>query len=259
MSGRHDGDCHTLTVVGRAHPVAEKAMISVVIPTLDAEATLPDTLSALIPATVEGLVRQVVVVDGGSTDRTREIADAAGAEVVSAKPGRGGQLSLGAARTRHPWLLFLHADTVLDPGWEREAAHFMERVDANRIRPSAAAFRFALDDEGIAPRCLEGLVRLRCLLGLPYGDQGLLIPRRLYDKVGGYRELPVMEDLDLVRRVGRRCLRLLRTRAVTSAQRYRRDGYLRRALRNQMCLLLYALNVPAARISQFYDGARADR
>jgi rSAM/selenodomain-associated transferase 2 len=235
-------------------------MISVVIPTLNAEASLPDTLSALIPATVDGLVRQVIVVDAGSSDSTRDIADAAGAEVMVASPSRGGQLIAGAARAKHPWLLFLHADTVLDVGWEREVSHFMERVDTGRTRPAAAAFRFALDDDGLAPRCLESLVGLRCaLLRLPYGDQGLLIPRSLYDKAGGYRELPVMEDLDLVRRLGSRAVKMLRTRAMTSAQRYRREGYLRRAFKNQMCLVLYALNVPAARISQFYSGARADR
>jgi len=235
-------------------------MISVVIPALNAQAFLPDTLSALIPATVEGLVREVILVDGGSTDQTRELADAAGAEVLSARPSRGGQLAAGAARAKHPWLLFLHADTVLDPGWEREAGHFMEKVDAGRLEPAAAAFRFALDDEGMAPRCLEGLVRLRCsLLRLPYGDQGLLVPRRLYDKVGGYRELPVMEDLDFVRRLGTRRIRLLRSRALTSAQRYRQDGYMKRAFKNQMCLILYALNVPAARISQLYGEGRAER
>lgn len=233
-------------------------MISVVIPTLDAEASLPDTLSALIPATVEGLVREVIIVDGGSTDRTREIADATGADVIVMGPGRGGQLKAGAARAKQPWLLFLHADTVLDPGWEREAAHFIERVGNGRSRVKAAAFRFALDDEGVAPRCLEALVGLRCwALRLPYGDQGLLIAREHYDRIGGFRELPVMEDLDLVRRLGG--IRMLRACAVTSAQRYRRDGYFRRAFKNQICLLLYALNVPARRIAQFYGGAAADR
>ncbi|MGI9403359.1 MAG: TIGR04283 family arsenosugar biosynthesis glycosyltransferase [Hyphomicrobium sp.] len=228
-------------------------MISVVIPALNAQARLPETLTALIPATVEGLIREVIVVDGGSTDQTRQLADSAGAQVIVASPSRGGQLLAGAARAKHPWLLFLHADTVLDPGWEREAAHFIERIDTAKAKLAAAAFRFALDDEGLAPRVLERFVRLRCAaLRWPYGDQGLLIPRRLYDEVGGYRSLPVMEDLDLTRRLGARRLKLLRTRAVTSAQRYQREGYAQRAFKNQMCLLMYALNVPATRILQFY-------
>jgi hypothetical protein len=148
---------------------------------------------------------------------------------------------------------------VLDPGWEREAGHFMERADAGIGRHAAAAFRFALDDDGAAPRVLEGLVRLRCsLLRLPYGDQGLLVSRRNYDKVGGYRALPLMEDVDLVRRLGGRHVKLLRSRAVTSADRYRREGYVRRALRNQACRILYALNVPPARIAQIYAAGREE-
>lgn len=235
-------------------------MISVVIPTLNAQASLADTLSALIPAALEGFIREVIVVDGGSEDRTCQLADAAGAEIIVVAPGRGGQLRAGAARASHPWLLFLHADTVLDPGWEREAGHFMEKVDAGFTNPAAAAFRFAFDDEGMAPRCLEALVKLRCaVLRLPYGDQGLLIPRSLYDEVGGYRALPVMEDLDFVRRVGARRVKMLRTRAVTSARRYRRDGYFRRALKNQMCLVLYAFNVAPARISQIYEESGSER
>jgi len=234
-------------------------MISVVIPALNAETGLAATLTALIPAAVEGLVREVIVVDGGSRDRTREIADHAGAEVISTAANRGGQLAAGAARAKHPWLLFLHADTVLDPGWEREVGHFMERTDAGIGRHAAAAFRFALDDDGAAPRMLEGLVRLRCsLLRLPYGDQGLLISRRHYDRIGGYRELPLMEDVEFVRRLGGRRVKLLRSRAVTSAGRYRQEGYVHRALRNQACRILYALKVPPARIAQIYSGGREE-
>ncbi len=223
-------------------------MISVVIPTLDAEASLPDTLSALIPASVDGLVRDVVVVDAGSKDRTCEIADWAGADVIVAGPGRGAQLAAGAARARQPWLLFLNAGTALDHGWEREAAHFVDKVDKDPSRPAAAAFRFALDDEGLAPRLLEALTGLRSsVLRLPSGDQGLLIPRRLYDAIGGHRDLPAREDIDIARRLGRRRIKQLRTRAVASAQCYRQDGYLRRALKDQWDLARYALSSPAAR------------
>ena len=228
-------------------------MISVIIPTLDAEAGLAPTLAALVPAALDGLVREVIVVDGGSRDRTAEIADDAGATLIARGGGRGCQLAAGAAQARFPWLLFLHADTVLDPGWEREAAAFMEAVDMGRRPPAAAAFRFALDDDGVRPRLLERLVALRCaLLRLPYGDQGLLMPKPLYAEVGGYPLSALMEDVGLILRLGQRRVALLRTRAVTSAVRYRRDGYLRRSLRNLACLALFFLRAPQSVIARVY-------
>jgi rSAM/selenodomain-associated transferase 2 len=228
-------------------------MISVVIPTLNAESSLAATLTALVPAAVEGFVREVIVVDGGSSDRSLRIAEQAGTEIVRTSPGRGSQLALGARRARFPWLLFLHADSVLEPGWEREASAFIERVEGGSRNEAAAAFRFALDDLGMQPRLLEAGVSLRCtLLRLPYGDQGLLISRRLYDRIGGYKSLPLMEDVDLVRSLKRRQLVVLRSRAVTSAVRYRRDGYLKRCARNLACLGLYYARVPAHVLARLY-------
>lgn len=232
-------------------------MISVVIPTLNAERHLAACLSALVPAAVEGFVREVIVVDGGSSDRTTRIVDQAGAVLVNTEPGRGRQLARGARRAQQPWLLFLHADTVLATDWELEAATFMGRVDNGEAPLGAATFRFALDDRGLSPRLLEGLVALRrSLLALPYGDQGLLIPRRLYDEIGGYRDLALMEDVDIVRRLGRRRLAPLRTAATTSAQRYRQEGYLRRILRNQASLALYACGASQETIARMYAGSR---
>ncbi|MAN60641.1 MAG: glycosyl transferase family 2, partial [Parvibaculum sp.] len=122
-------------------------MLSVVIPTLNAEEGLPQCLNALIQATVRGLVREVVIVDGGSTDQTVEICDAAGATLVSSEKGRGTQLQTGAEHAKGDWLLFLHADTILSAGWEDEVSKFLEQVDQGRFRGKevAAAFRFALD------------------------------------------------------------------------------------------------------------------
>lgn len=228
-------------------------MISVVIPTLDAEATLGDTLTALIPAVVEGVVREVVIVDGGSKDRTLRIADAAGATIVKTTAGRGAQLSAGAATARGNWLLFLHADTVLEAGWTREAAQLMERVDTGKWPVTAAAFRFALDDLGMMPRLVEAIVGLRAgILKLPYGDQGLLLPRTLYAEIGGYRDLPLMEDVDIVRRIGRRRIVVLRTPAITSAAKFKRDGYIVRMARNLSCLALYSVGAPARLIRRVY-------
>ncbi len=228
-------------------------MISVVIPTRDAEQTLAPVLAALIPAAVDGFIREVIVVDGGSSDRTLMIAENTGVEIVTTAPGRGRQLRLGAKRARFPWLLFLHSDTELAQGWEQAAASFMDKVEKGRLPPAAAAFRFRLADDGWKPRALEAAVTMRCgLFRLPYGDQGLLIPRALYDEIGGFSELPLMEDVDIVRRIGRRRLHMLRAEAVTSAIRYRREGYAKRILRNQACLALYTIGVAPERIATLY-------
>jgi rSAM/selenodomain-associated transferase 2 len=242
-----------LAPAGRS--VYEGGMITVIVPTLNAEEGLGATLSSLVPAAVVGLVREVIVADAGSSDQTIAIADAMGAQIIRSPAGRGVQLKHAAQQARFPWLLFLHADTVLDVGWEREASAFIERIDDGRREPAAAAFRFALDDIGMAPRILEGLVRARCLmLRLPYGDQGLLIPRSLYDAIGGYDAIPLMEDVALIRRLKRRQVIMMRSHAVTSAFRYRREGYLARTLRNQACLAMYFLRVPTRRIAAFYEG-----
>lgn len=231
-------------------------MISVIIPTLNVETGLGATLTALVPAAVDGIVREVIVADAGSTDRTLMVADQAGVEVISCEAGRGRQMRAGAQAARSRWMLFLHADTVLEHGWEHEAAQFMERVDSGRRTPAAAAFRFTLDDTGLAPRVLEAMVALRSgLMRRPYGDQGLLISRQLYDEVGGFAPLPLMEDVDLARRLGRRRLLVLRSRALTSAGRYRSEGYLKRVMRNQACLALYRCRVPVEQIARFSGGA----
>jgi rSAM/selenodomain-associated transferase 2 len=228
-------------------------MISVVIPTFNAERTLAATLAALVPAVVEGIVQEAILVDGGSTDDTRAIAEVAGTHLIDAPRGRGSQLDAGASQARGDWLLFLHADTVLEPGWAEEAKSFMERVESGRRRQAAASFRFALDDDGTMPRFVEWLVGLRChVLRLPYGDQGLLISHNLYNRLGGFRPLPLMEDVDLVRRLKRRELVMLKSRAVTSGERYRREGYFARSLRNLGCILLYYLRVPPRVLARLY-------
>jgi rSAM/selenodomain-associated transferase 2 len=231
-----------------------RPVISVIIPTLNAETGLAATLTALVPAVVEGLVRDVIIVDGGSSDRTLAIAEASGADIIKSAAGRGRQLIAGAEVARGPWLLFLHADTVLEAGWEREAAAFIERVEVGQRPTAAAAFRFALDDLGFLPRLVEWGVALRCMVfRLPYGDQGLLMPQRLYSSLGGFQPMPLLEDVDIVRRLGRSRTIILRARAVTSAIRYKRDGYLRRIGRNLSCLVLYRLRVPAHVIQRLYN------
>ena len=129
----------------------------------------------------------------------------------------------------------------------------MRAVEFGSREDTAAAFRYALDDRGLWPAFLSTVVRLRCLiLRIPYGDQGLLISKRLYSSVGGFKPMTLMEDVDLVRRLGRRRVAFLRARAVTSARRYRREGYVRRMLRNLTCLGLYYLRVPPRVLTRIY-------
>jgi rSAM/selenodomain-associated transferase 2 len=224
----------------------EQSALSIVIPTLNAAATLAPTLAALVTET-PGV--EIVVVDGGSTDGTRDIAQAAGARFLVAPRGRGEQLCVGAAAATGSWLLFLHADCRLLPSAGARLRHLMA-LAADR----AGYFDLALDDPAPAARRLERLVAWRCrVFALPYGDQGLLIARALYDEIGGFNPIPLMEDVDLVRRLGRRRLVRLGATILASAGRYRRDGYLRRPLRNLFCLSLYFAGVPPRHIRRIYE------
>jgi rSAM/selenodomain-associated transferase 2 len=222
----------------------QNVKVSVVIPTLNAGTTLMPTLDALGP------VEEIVIADGGSTDGTVTLARAAGARVVVAPLGRGQQLAAGIAAATQQWLLLLHADTQLAPAWRTEATDHM------RDNPDKAAFfRFALNSADPRARRLEALVRWRCrVFALPYGDQGLLIHRSTLHRAGGMRPLPLMEDVDLIRRLGRRNLVGLTAGALTSAAKWERDGWHRRSSRNLMCLALWFLGVPARRIAQIYRG-----
>jgi rSAM/selenodomain-associated transferase 2 len=224
--------------------------LSIIIPALDAAASLPATLAALGEGWERRLVREVLMVDGGSHDGTAGIAETGGARVVATSRGRGNQLVAGAAAATGEWLLFLHADTRLRRGWADAVGAFIG-VPENARR--AAYLRYRLDDPAAAARRLEALVSWRCrVLALPYGDQGLLIARRFYDELGGFRPLPLMEDVEFARRIGRRALVPLAADAVTSAARYREGGYIARPLRNLGCLMLYFLGLPPRVLVRLY-------
>ena len=217
-------------------------MLAVVIPTLNAAGGLSRALESLAPGRER--IAEVAVVDGGSTDGTQAIAEAGGARVIEAPRGRGSQLHAGAAATTSPQLLVLHADSRLGPDWP----------GALPKDGRAGWFRLRLDDPAPAARRVERLANWRARrFGLPYGDQGLVLPRALYDAVGGYRDMPLMEDVDLVRRIGRTRLTELDAEVVTSAIRYRRDGYWRRPLRNLACLSLFLAGMAPERIQRLYE------
>jgi len=189
------------------------------------------------------------VVDGGSRDATRERAVAAGARVVTAEPGRARQLAAGAGAAEAEAILFLHADTRLSPGWDAAVRHALADP---AVVGGAFAFRFA--EPGLALRVVEWGVRARLALArLPFGDQALFARASALAAIGGVPQAPIMEDLDLVRALGRRGrLALLPLPAVTSARRYLERGVFRTVARNTLAMLAWSLGLDRTRIAAWY-------
>jgi rSAM/selenodomain-associated transferase 2 len=217
-------------------------------PTLNAAKALPATAEHLLEGVSSGLVRELILSDGGSSDDTAAVAQALGANWIEGPPGRGGQLQRGVAAASGPWVLLLHADTHLAPGWAEVAhRHMQDHADL------AGWFRLRFRSEGLAPRIVAGGANLRSrLLGLPYGDQGLLVAQTTLDAVGGVPDLPLMEDVALARALKGR-LRELPVEARTSAARYEQDGWARRVSSNLGTLLRYRLGADPNRLKSRYE------
>jgi len=209
-----------------------RAPVSIVIPTLNASAALPGCLAALMEGVTAGLIRELIVSDAGSSDETAAIAQAAGARVVTGEASRGGQLRRGVAATDGAWVLIVHADSVLAPGW---TVAVEQALDESRAR----YFDLAFDARGTGPALIARWANLRArVFGLPYGDQGLLISRALYDTRGGYADQPLMEDVAMARAL-RGQLQPLGHRVTTSYARYAQAGAVKRGARNLLTLGRY--------------------
>jgi len=200
---------------------------TVIIPTLNEASTLPNLLDDL-----EGcaFVEQIIVSDGGSLDPTCGIARKRGATVVTGPAGRGAQLRLGAAEALTPWLVFLHADSRLHGEARASLERFLDEAPATDF----AHFRLAFDAPGAVFRLIELGQRLReRVFGMPYGDQGLIVSRALYEREGGFPRWPIMEDVGVVDRLARSGRRVvLGAEIQTSGRRYKREGPIRAWLRN---------------------------
>ena len=227
------------------------APISVVIPTLNAAADLAATTEALLPGLTDGLICELILSDGGSRDETALVAKELGAVWVTGPKGRGGQIAAGVRAASGDWVLILHADTHLDPGWERAV------LDHMRSFPTQAGwFRLAFRSRGVVPRLVAGGANLRSqVLGLPYGDQGLLISTAVLEEIGGVPELPLMEDVALARALRGR-LRRLEATARTSAARYESDGWGRRVAGNLWTLVRFALGADPAQLARRYEARK---
>lgn len=209
-----------------------RAKLSVIVPVLNGAIEVPRLLPGLMAGVEAGLIRELILSDGGSSDGTERIAEDVGAIWVTGPASRGGQLRRGAAVAGGDWLLFLHADTMLPDGWVQAVATQM--ADG---RPGY--FRLSFDAKGAAPRVVAGWANLRArVFHLPYGDQGLLIARAEYDAAGGYPDIALMEDVAMARVLGSR-LQMMPLAVRTSAARYERDGWMRRGTRNLGLLARY--------------------
>jgi len=232
----------------------KKLPISVVIPTYNEE--------AVIGFTIEHLSRngdvEIIVADGGSRDTTREIAAEAGAVVLNVPGWRAEQQNAGAARATGRLLLFLHADTLPPDG-------YADLIRGALDDPSTVAgtFRFKTDGSGISMRLVERLTNIRSsVFQFPYGDQGLFMEKRVFDEMGGFSPLPIMEDFELVRRLRRRGrIVTLDNPAVTSARRWMRMGVVRTTLINQAMVAGFYGKVPMPALERFYraGGSRSGK
>ena len=226
-----------------------KPPLSVVIAARDESQGLPALLADL--AMAPELVREVLVVDGGSRDGTPRLAALAGAQVLHDGSGRGGQLATGVARSTCAWLLLLHGDVRLPPGWAQTLA-----VAIAAGETSAWAFRLRIAGDDPALRLVELAVELRSRWRqLPYGDQGLLLARRLHDAAGGIAPLPLMEDLEFVQRLRRRGrIGTLALALRVSGRRWQRLGVWQTVLANARLRRAWRRGTPAAQLAELYYG-----
>jgi rSAM/selenodomain-associated transferase 2 len=192
---------------------------------------------------------EIVIVDGGSEDNTVEIARNAGAKVVLSPPGRARQLNRGAAEAKGEVYLFLHGDTRLPDGYARFVRETMARDDI-----VAGAFRLAIDSPQKRLKLVAGAANLRSrFMRFPYGDQAIFLRADLFRELGGFPELPVMEDFCLVqslRRQGR--IHILDQQVVTSARRWLRLGVFRTTLINQLMVVGFLLGLPLNFLAKIY-------
>ncbi len=224
--------------------------LSVIIPARNEEAQI----AAAIEQVVNAGVAEVIVVDGESTDRTRELARASGATVLTSAPGRGQQQNLGAQAASGDMLLFLHADTRLPFDFAEHIASTLRRDGA-----SAGAFRLRIAGSGRALRLVEKMADWRSrIFQLPYGDQAIFVKAETFRRSGGFADVPLMEDFDLMRRLRRQGrVELASASVTTSARRWRKLGVWRATWTNQLCILAHLLGISCHRIARWRE--RFDR
>lgn len=227
-----------------------KEKLSIIIPALNEESCIERTINhAQCGENV-----QIIVVDGGSTDATRKVAENAGAVVLTTSGGRAAQLNAGAEAATGRLLLFLHADTLLPAGYDD-----MIRNTLNDPATVAGAFAFRTYGRVRGMQLVEWMTNARSrIFQMPYGDQGLFLEKRVFNELGGFASMPIMEDFELVRRLRRRGrVATLDSPVLTSARRWQRLGIFRTTLVNQLMIIGFYTGVPMKRLKNFYSSKMA--
>jgi rSAM/selenodomain-associated transferase 2 len=224
-------------------------LISIIIPTLNEE----ENISTCLASTWDAPNVERIVVDGGSADRTVEVARSCGAKVLTSPTGRAMQMNAGAGVAKGDLFLFLHADTCLPAGF----ANWVRQTLAQR-GVAAGAFQFRLDASSLNLQIIEKVANWRSrLLQMPYGDQAIFIRSALFREIGGYPDLPIMEDFEFIRRLKKKGRILtLSQPAITSARRWRMYGLWKTTLINELVVGAYYLGIPASRIHRFAGRSR---
>ncbi len=219
-----------------------RSQISVIVPTLDEAEALRDTL-----ASARHDAQELIVVDGGSRDGTAELARRCGARVITAERGRARQMNAGARLATSGLLLFLHADTRLPPGFGDELRRVLAEPDV-----AAGAFRLAIADASHMMRAIERGANWRAhFLQRPYGDQALFLTAERFRSLGGFPDLPIMEDYEMIRRLRRTGrVRIASSCVHTSPRRWCSQGPLRTTVLNQLAVAAYLLGVSPDRIAR---------
>lgn len=222
--------------------------VSIVVPVLDEESAIAAALCSLKPFDAE-----VIVVDGGSRDRTAEIARQNGVKLIASPRGRARQMNAGAAAATGDILLFLHADTRLPPSAIDEVTAALD--DPRRV---GGRFDLKLDDERAIFRLIGFLISLRSRVSkVATGDQAIFVRRGIFQAMGGFREIPILEDIDFCRRLKRMGkIACLRSYVVTSARRWQKDGVARTIVLMWLLKLLFLIGVSPFKLKRLYAEVR---
>ena len=221
-------------------------LLSIVIPTLNSTNLISSTLLSLSEGIEASLIKELIISDGNSTDDIKKLSNEIGAVFIKGQKGRGIQLRRGAMKATGEWILFIHSDTILPPGW---AIAFLKHI---KNQENAGYCKLSFDDPSLIAKVISFGANLRSsIFKLPYGDQGLLISKKLYNEIGGYQDLPLMEDVAIVKLLKQK-IQLVPVTIKTSAFKYKRDGWLKRSINNITLLIRFKFGADPRELAKLY-------